>query len=84
MLVGVAEGDLVEQAKPKVKKELMDQNLAVPYYEPEGEIVSRTGDQCIVACCYQWFLKYGEDEWKEKVRSHLNSDDFKAYNAKTQ
>ena len=52
MLVGAAEGDTVEIAKPKVKKELMDQGLAVPYYEPEGEIISRTGDKCIVACCY--------------------------------
>jgi hypothetical protein len=30
----------------------MDEGLALPYYEPEGEIISRTGDKCIVACCY--------------------------------
>ena len=84
MLVGSATGMTVEKAKPVVKKELFEQGLAVPYYEPEGEVVSRTGDQCIVACCYQWFLKYGDDEWKELVRSHLLGDNFKAYNAKTQ
>lgn len=84
MLVGIAKGETVEKAKPIVKKHLLETGLAVPYYEPEGEVVSRSGDQCIVASCYQWFLKYGEDEWKEFVRAHLKSDDFKAYNAKTQ
>lgn len=84
MLVGVAQGETVEKAKPKVKQHLFDENLAVPYYEPEGEVVSRTGDNCIVASCYQWFLKYGDDEWKELVRSHLKSDNFQAYNTKTQ
>ena len=83
MLVGIAEGESVEKAKPIVKKHLLDNNMAVPYYEPEGEVVSRTGDTCIVACCYQWFLKYGEDEWKEFVRAHLLSDNFRAYNKKT-
>ena len=61
----------------------MESGMAVPYYEPEGLIISRTGDKCIVASCYQWFLKYGEEEWKEFVRAHLLSDEFKAYNAKT-
>ena len=52
MLVGICEGEGVETAKPKVKKHLFDLNLAVPYYEPESEIISRTGDTCIVASCY--------------------------------
>jgi leucyl-tRNA synthetase len=84
MLVGIAEGQTVEKAKPLVKQHMLDAGLAVPYYEPEGEIISRTGDTCIVASCYQWFLKYGEDEWREFVREHLVSDGFKAYNTKTQ
>jgi len=83
MLVGIAEGETVEKAKPKVKQQLFEDNLAVPYYEPESEVVSRTGDQCIVAACYQWFLRYGEEEWREFVRSHLLSEEFTAYNAKT-
>ena len=83
MLVGIAEGESVEKAKPLVKKHLLETGQAVPYYEPEGEVVSRTGDHCIVACCYQWFMKYGEDEWKEFVRAHLLSKNFKAYNKKT-
>lgn len=84
MLVGVAKGQKVEKAKPIVKQHMFDTNLAVPYFEPESEIISRTGDTCIVAYCYQWFLKYGEDEWREFVREHLSSDNFNAYSAKTQ
>jgi len=84
MLVGVAAGQAVEKAKPVVKQHLLEAGLAVPYYEPEKEVISRTGDRCIVAACYQWFLKYGEEEWKEFVREHLSSDNFNAYGAKTQ
>ena len=71
MLVGPFEGESVEKAKPLVKKYMLDEKLACPYYEPESEVISRTGDQCIVASCYQWFLNYGEDNWKEFVRTHL-------------
>mmetsp|Transcript_3412 Transcript_3412/g.5764 ORF Transcript_3412/g.5764 Transcript_3412/m.5764 type:complete len:884 (-) Transcript_3412:170-2821(-) len=84
MIVGIAVGETVEKAKPKVKQHLFDEKLAVPYYEPEGEVVSRTGDKCIVASCYQWFMGYGEENWKEFVRAHLTSENFKSYNVKTQ
>ena len=76
MIVGICEGEAVEKAKPKVKQHLLDLGLAVPYYEPESEIISRTGDQCIVASCYQWFMRYGEEFWREEVRKHLLSDNF--------
>jgi len=71
MLVGIAKGEPVEKAKPMVKKHLIEEGLACPYYEPESEIISRTGDKCIVACCYQWFLKYGEEDWKNFVKEHI-------------
>ena len=72
-----------------MKKELFDLNLAVSYYEPESSIrprsapVDKPDEECVVALCYQWFLKYGEDEWKEKVENHLESANFNAYNEKT-
>ena len=71
------------------------QNEAVIYHEPEGKIVSRSGDDCIVALCDQWFaytlfvhvhcrehwlyfllsryLDYGNFEWKDQARKHLES-----------
>jgi leucyl-tRNA synthetase len=49
MLVGIAKGQRVEEAKPVIKELLFKEGLAITYYEPEGEVVSRSGDQCIVA-----------------------------------
>ena len=83
MVVGICDGESVETAKPKVKKYLIDEGMAVPYYEPESEVISRTEDKCIVACCYQWFLKYGEEDWKNFVKEHIMSDNFNAYSQKT-
>jgi leucyl-tRNA synthetase len=37
---------------------------AVPYYEPESEVISRSMDPAIVALCDQWMMNYGEEEWK--------------------
>ena len=51
MLVGLGEGMRVQDAKPLIKKYMVDNGLACPYYEPEGEVVSRTGDDCVVALC---------------------------------
>ena len=84
MLIGIAEGQTVEKAKPVVKQHLIDTKQACLYFEPESEVVSRTGDQCIVASCYQWFMRYGEENWREFVREHIISEGFQGYNTKTQ
>jgi hypothetical protein len=38
------------------------QGHACVYYEPEGEVISRSGDVCVVALCDQWYLNYGMRE----------------------
>ena len=63
---------------------MIDDNEAFIYFEPEREVMSRTGDSCIVALCDQWLLNYGEEEWKNKVKEHVESEDFQTYNPKTQ
>lgn len=83
-LVGAGAGMKVEAAKPIVKQAMVDAGDAFLYYEPEGEVVARTGEQCIVALCDQWLLDYGEEGWKNKVKEHLQSDAFQTYNPKTQ
>ena len=64
MLVGSFAGQPVAEAKSKVQKELIDAGLAFAYAEPEGRIVSRSGDDCVVALCDQWYLDYGEPAWR--------------------
>lgn len=44
------------------------------------QVISRTGDVCVVAFLDQWYLKYGEEEWRGIVERHINSDVFKSFN----
>lgn len=44
MLVGLAKGQRVEEAKPVIKDQLLKEGSAIVYYEPEGEVISRSGD----------------------------------------
>lgn len=55
----------VSEAKDAIKKELIASGDAVIYSEPEGRVMSRSGDECVVALTDQWYLMYGEEEWKQ-------------------
>lgn len=55
---------------------MFDNDEATSYYEPENEVISRTGDICVVALCDQWFLTYGEENWKNAVKEHVKSNNF--------
>lgn len=54
MIIGSHQGKSVQDAKPLIKNELVEANEAVLYMEPEKTIVSRSGDECVVALCDQW------------------------------
>lgn len=64
MLVGEHKGAKVSDAKPLIRKMLELEGMAVPYSEPEKKVMSRSGDECVVALTDQWYLLYGEEEWK--------------------
>lgn len=36
-------------------------------YLPEEEVISRSGDRCLVAVVPQWYLKYSDPAWKQVV-----------------
>jgi len=73
MIVGQYSGSQVQDAKPLIKKELVDAGLAVTYMEPEKTVVSRSNDECVVALCDQWYLDYGEEGWREATRAQLDN-----------
>ena len=54
------------QARPKVEAFPVS---TTRYFEPDGLATPRsTPDvECVVALVDQWYLKYGEDQWKAKV-----------------
>lgn len=80
LLVGEYKGMKVCDAKPLVRQYLIDNGLAIPYFEPESMVTSRSGDECIVALTDQWYLPYGEEDWVKKVSDHIHSPSFNGYN----
>merc|ERR1719450_1743223 len=72
MTVGKHKGMKVQEAKALVKKELLDSGDALRYFEPENKVVARSGDECIVALCDQWYLKYSDEDWASRVDKHVD------------
>lgn len=75
--VGEFKGEKVEIAKPKVRSQMIDAGDAFAYSEPERKVVSRSGDDCIVALMDQWYLDYGEQSWKETALKWVENADGK-------
>lgn len=72
LLVGECKGQKIQDVKKILQSRLVKQNSAVVYYEPEKTIISRSGDQCVVALCNQWYLDYGNKEWKSQAENALS------------
>lgn len=79
MLVGECKGMSVADAKPVIKQSLIDAGHAALYSEPESTVISRSGDECVVALTDQWYLHYGEETWKNTVEKHI-VEDLECYN----
>lgn len=73
MLVGDYKGMSVQDAKPKVRDDMIAAGLAFAYAEPEGLVISRSADECVVALMDQWYLDYGEDSWKAQTKECVSS-----------
>lgn len=81
LMVGDYVGKKVFEAKPLVRNDLIKSNLALPYWEPESVVVSRSGDECVVAQIDQWYLKYGEEDWKNAVEVWIKSPAFNTFSS---
>eukprot|EP00808_Paulinella_micropora_P020904 g44811.t1 len=82
MLVGQFKGQKVSVAKPLIKEMLIKQGQAIPYSEPESMVISRSGNECVAALTDQWYLTYGEEQWKKLVSEHVDNR-LETYNIKT-
>jgi len=71
MIVGPHKDKKVQDAKPLIRQEMIDAGQAAAYFEPDGQVISRSGDECIVALVDQWYLDYGEDSWKAQAKKAL-------------
>ncbi|XP_050223511.1 leucine--tRNA ligase, cytoplasmic [Mercurialis annua] len=73
MLVGELTGRKVQEAKPLIKAKLIESGEAIMYSEPEKRVVSRSGDDCVVALTDQWYITYGEEEWRKLAEDCLSN-----------
>jgi leucyl-tRNA synthetase len=63
------------------RSEMLERGQAVVYFEPENKVISRSGDECVVALTDQWYITYGEPSWKEEAKDCLKK--MKIYSDKT-
>ncbi|KAJ8768368.1 hypothetical protein K2173_021521 [Erythroxylum novogranatense] len=73
MLVDSYKGMKVQEVKPLIKAKLIETGEAIVYSEPERRVISRSGDECVVALTDQWYITYGEKEWKKLAEECLSS-----------
>ena len=73
MLIGEFAGQSVQEAKVKVRQSIIKSRDGFPFADPAGKVVSRSGDECVVAYIPQWFLNYGENdpEWQKTVLNYV-------------
>lgn len=67
-------GMKVEEAKEKIKAELKEKGFLETMWEPTGRVICRCGSQCHIKILEnQWFLKFSDEEWKNKARECLKN-----------
>ncbi|KAI8083040.1 leucyl-tRNA synthetase [Halteromyces radiatus] len=71
VITGEFKGMKVQDAKGKIREKLIESKEGFIYYEPEGLVISRSGDECVVALMDQWYLDYGETEWRTQTEKCL-------------
>ncbi len=54
MTIGEFSGVKVQDAKKKIQANMVANKEAILYQEPERVVISRSGDECVVALCDQW------------------------------
>ena len=81
--IGPYKGQPVKDVKDKVKGDLIQNGEADTYFEPEGLVKNRIGEECVVALVDQWYLKYGEEQYKEFCLKHIRSNNFNPYSSST-
>ncbi|KAK6321988.1 leucine--tRNA ligase, cytoplasmic [Coregonus clupeaformis] len=71
MLVEGYKGQKVQDVKKPIQKMMVEKGQALIYMEPEKQVMSRSADECVVALCDQWYLDYGDKEWKQQAMECL-------------
>ncbi len=76
MLIGNYKGQKEPYAREAIKQDLIKENSAFEIYViiNNNEVVCRCGSKIIVKLIQnQWFINYGDEEWKNKVKQDFNN-----------
>ncbi|KAB0363631.1 hypothetical protein FD754_007787 [Muntiacus muntjak] len=73
MLVDGFKGQKVQDVKKTIRNKMIDTGDAYIYMEPEKQVMSRSSDECVVALCDQWYLDYGEENWRKQTSQCLKN-----------
>ncbi|MEM4263626.1 MAG: leucine--tRNA ligase [Candidatus Woesearchaeota archaeon] len=74
---GKYKGMTVQQAKEPLTKEMISQNKALIFYELINPVVCRCLAKCHVKIVDdQWFIKYGDPEWKKTAMKAIEQVKF--------
>lgn len=57
---------------------LVESTHFVKIYVPDGLVISRSGSHCVVSLLDQWFIDYGDEEWKRSVKECVDAMDLTA------
>jgi len=60
----------------KMRNNMENMDNVYVYYEPDQLALSRSGERLIVAKMNQWYIDYGNSQWKELAHNHLNNMHF--------
>lgn len=68
-------GKPVSEVKDLVANDMLENGIADRMYEfAEGKVISRFGNRAVIKIIHdQWFIDYGNPEWKDKAREALAS-----------
>ena len=71
-------GEKVAIARENIKKDMISNSLASIMYDfAEHPVICRCGNKCVVKIMdNQWFLKYSNEDWKEKTRQCLRCENI--------
>ena len=71
---GKYSGMRVSEARELIRRELIEKGDARVIYELSDKVYCRCGEECVVRILEnQWFIDYGNPEWKRKVYECLDS-----------
>jgi leucyl-tRNA synthetase len=75
-LFGEYAGMKVSEAKERIIEDLKKKGFATTLYILPGRVVCRCGAEGVVKIVEQWFLRYSDEEWKEKARKTTKETAF--------